>query len=150
MQTEDVPWDAPEAEALRQAQRIEIAGRYGTPDSEPGTPPSAGDIAVFVLVRNDDGVALGCGGLRQLDEVSGEVKRMYVVPESRGSGAADAVLDALEAHALARGWTHLRLETGDRQPDAVAFYRRRGFERITNFGAYAGSASSLCFERELT
>jgi ribosomal protein S18 acetylase RimI-like enzyme len=150
MYTEDVPWDAPEAEALRGAQRVEIAERYGTPDSEPGQPPSAADIAVFVLVRSADGTAIGCGGLRQLDDVTGEVKRMYVVPESRGSGAADAVLDALQVHAGTRGWTRLRLETGDRQPDAVAFYRRHGFERIANFGSYADSDSSLCFERELT
>src|SRR5690348_3738956 len=131
MYTEDVPWDDPAAEALRGAQRVEIAERYGTPDSEPGQPPTADDIAVFVVVRTEDGTAIGCGGLRQLDDLSGEVKRMYVVPESRGTGAADAVLDALEIHARKRGWTHLRLETGDRQPDAVAFYRRRGFERIT-------------------
>jgi len=150
MYTEDVPRDAPDAQALRGAQRIEIEQRYGTPDSEPGVAPSADDIAVFVLVRSEDGTAIGCGGLRQLDEVTGEVKRMYVTPESRGTGAADAVLDALEVHARKRGWTHLRLETGDRQPDAVGFYRRRGFERIPNFGSYAGVDYSLCFERELT
>lgn len=149
MYTEDVPWDAPEAVVLRDAQRLEIAERYGTPDSEPGTAPSAADMAVFVLVRDDEGVAVGCGGLRRIDDACGEVKRMYVRPASRGSGAADAVLDALDAHARALGWTHLRLETGDRQPDAVAFYRRQGFERITNFGEYAGVDSSLCFEREL-
>jgi GNAT superfamily N-acetyltransferase len=149
MFTEDVAWDAPDAEALRTAQRIEIAERYGTPDSEPGTAPSAADITMFVLVRGDDGAALGCGGLRQIDDVSGEIKRMYVRPESRGSGAADVVLDALETHARKLGWTHLRLETGDRQPDAVAFYRRRGFERIENFGHYVGVENSLCFEREL-
>jgi GNAT superfamily N-acetyltransferase len=149
MYTEDVPWDAPEAEVLRAAQRIEIEQRYGTPDSEPGLAPSAVDIAVFVVVRSADGTAIGCGGLRRLDAVTGEVKRMYVAPESRGSGAADAVLQALQEHARTFGWTHLRLETGDRQPDAVAFYRRHGYERIPNFGAYADSDSSLCFEREL-
>jgi GNAT superfamily N-acetyltransferase len=149
MYSENVQWDAPEAQTLRAAQRIEIAERYGTPDSEPGQPPSATDITIFVLVRLDDGAAVGCGGLRRLDDTSGEVKRMYVAPASRGSGAADTVLDALEAHAAEFGWTHLRLETGDRQPDAVAFYRRRGYERIANFGPYADSSSSLCFEREL-
>jgi GNAT superfamily N-acetyltransferase len=146
---ESVPWDEPDAVALRAAQRVEIEERYATPDSEPGLAPSVADITVFVLVRSADGVAIGCGGLRQLDKVSGEVKRMYVRPEHRGSGAADAVLLALHEHARSLGWTHLRLETGDRQPDAVAFYRRHGYERIPNFGAYAGSAISLCFEREL-
>jgi len=150
MYTEDVPWDAPEAEALRGAQRVEIAERYGDPDTEPGVAPSGDDIAVFVLVRNEDGTAIGCGGLRQLDEVTGEVKRMYVVPESRGSGAADAIVEALEVHARKRGWTHLRLETGDRLASAIAFYRRRGFERIQNFGPYVGVDYSLCFELELT
>ena len=144
-----MPWDHPDAEALRAAQRVEIAERYGTPDSEPGTAPSASDIAYFVVVRDDSGTGIGCGGLRQLDGLSAEVKRMYVTPAARGSGAADTVLDALETFAVAQGWTHLRLETGDRQPDAVAFYRRRGFERIPNFGAYLDSTSSLCFEREL-
>ncbi|MCW2497969.1 GNAT family N-acetyltransferase [Jatrophihabitans sp.] len=149
MYTELVPWHAPEAEALRAAQRVEIAERYGTPDSEPGVAPTAADIAVFVLARLADGTAVGCGGLRQLDATSAEVKRMYVTPTSRGTGAADAVLDALEAYAAAQGWTHLLLETGDRQPDAVAFYRRRGYERIPNFGSYADSAASLCFARSL-
>jgi GNAT superfamily N-acetyltransferase len=149
MYCEEVPWDAPEAEALRAAQRAEIAQRYGTPDSEPGQAPSAADIAVFVLLRLDDGTAVGCGGLRRLDDLCGEVKRMYVVPSSRGTGVSDAVMDALEAHGASFGWTHLRLETGDRQPDAVAFYRRRGYERIANFGAYEASATSLCFERQL-
>src|SRR5665213_623536 len=144
MIVEDVAWDAAEAVALRNAQRVEIADRYGTPDSEPGQAPSAADITVFLVVRTDDGSAIGCGGLRQLDEVSGEIKRMYVSPKHRGSGAADAVLLALQEHARSLGWTHLQLETGDRQPDAVTFYRRHGYERTPNFGAYAGVAESLC------
>ena len=149
MYTQDVPWDDPDAVALRAAQRVEIAERYGTDDSEPGVAPSAEDIAYFVLVREESGTPIGCGGLRRLDDTSAEIKRMYVAPASRGSGAADAVLDAVELHAGKQGWTRLRLETGDRQPDAVAFYRRRGYERIPNFGDYAGSDTSLCFEREL-
>ena len=74
---------------------------------------------------------------------------MYVRPERRGTGAAQAVLDALEAHARATGWTHLRLETGVRQPEAIAFYTRAGYRPIPNFGPYAGEATSVCFERAL-
>lgn len=144
-----VPWDDPEATVLRDGQRREIAERYGTPDSEPGTPPSAGDIAVFAVVRGADGVAVGCGGLRDLGDGFGEVKRMYVRPESRGSGAAAALLHTLEEWARGRGWKCLRLETGDRQPDAVRFYTRSGYAPIPAFGAYADEPSSLCFERVL-
>jgi GNAT superfamily N-acetyltransferase len=149
MHIEHVHWDAPDAQALRALQRAEIAERYGTPDSEPGTAPSSDDIALFVLARDADGTAVGCGGLRPLDDLAGEVKRMYVRPERRGSGAAALILAALEDWARERGWKALRLETGDRQPDAVRFYTRSGYTPIPPFGAYADEPSSLCFERVL-
>jgi GNAT superfamily N-acetyltransferase len=141
------PGTHPDADELRAAQRVEIAARYGRPDSEPGVAPSAGDIAHFVVAYDPD--AVGCGGLRRLDDRTGEIKRMYVRAERRGTGVAGAVLTALETHARELGWTRLRLETGDQQPDAVAFYTRAGYTPIPRFGAYAAEPSSLCFEREL-
>ncbi|PWV55467.1 MULTISPECIES: GNAT family N-acetyltransferase [Nocardiopsis] len=149
MNIELVPWDDPDAAALRACQRREIAERYASPDSEPGTPPSAEDIAVFAVVRDDEDTAVGCGGLRDLGEGFGEVKRMYVVPESRGSGAASTLLHALEDWARDRGWTCLRLETGERQPDAVRFYTKAGYGPVPPFGAYADAPGALCFERVL-
>jgi GNAT superfamily N-acetyltransferase len=144
-----VDWDHADAAALRAAQRREIALRYGRTDSEPGTPPSAADIAFFVVAADPDGVPVGCGGLRRLDAGTGEVKRMYVVPERRGTGVAAAVLAALEAQARELGWTRLRLETGDAQPDAMAFYAKHGYHPIPRFGAYADEPSSRCFEKVL-
>ncbi|MEU3018177.1 MULTISPECIES: GNAT family N-acetyltransferase [unclassified Nocardiopsis] len=149
MNVETVPWDHPEAAALRAGQRREIAARYGTPDSEPGTPPSASDIAVFAVVRDGGGAAVGCGGLRDLGRGAGEVKRMFVLPDHRGSGAAPALLRALEDWARVRGWERLLLETGDRQPEAVRFYTREGYSPVAPFGAYADAPGSLCFERAL-
>jgi GNAT superfamily N-acetyltransferase len=149
MKIEQIPWADPEAAELRARQRAEIADRYGTPDSEPGTPPSEADIVVFFVAREDDGLTVGCGGLRHLGEAVGEIKRMYVAPARRGSGVASRILQALEGWARDRGWTSLRLETGDAQPDAVRFYTRAGYERIANFGAYAEDERSLCFERTL-
>lgn len=155
MRIEQVDWAHPDAVALRARQRAEIAERYGTPDSEPGTPPSAVDIAAFFVAYaaavDGQGApsAVGCGGLRDLGDGAGEVKRMYVDPPWRGSGTASRILSALEDWARAQGWRSLRLETGDRQPDAVRFYTRSGYARIPNFGAYAGLESSWCFERPL-
>ena len=63
---------------------------------------------------------------------------------------AGAVLAALEEEAARRGWTLLKLETGTEQPDAMAFYERHGYRRIPNFGHYAGSELSVCYQRELT
>ncbi|MEV6653650.1 GNAT family N-acetyltransferase [Streptomyces sp. NPDC051219] len=149
MKIEQVSWTDPAATALRARQRAEIADVYGTPDSEPGVAPSAADIAVFFVACEDDGTAVGCGGLRDLGGGAGEVKRMYVDPARRGSGIAARILRALEEWARGQGWTSLRLETGDRQPAAVRFYTRSGYGRIPNFGAYAGLETSLCFERLL-
>ncbi|UQI46872.1 GNAT family N-acetyltransferase [Streptomyces sp. HU2014] len=149
MKIEQVDWTDPDATALRAAQRAEIAERYGTTKSEPGVPPSAADIAAFFVAREDDGTAVGCGGLRDLGAGIGEVKRMYVAPAARGSGAAGRILRAMEEWARERGWTSLRMETGVRQPDAVRFYLRSGYERIPNFGPYEGVRNSMCFERSL-
>ncbi|MFE3251576.1 GNAT family N-acetyltransferase [Streptomyces sp. NPDC059209] len=149
MKIEQVMWDDTDAVALRARQRAEIAERYGTPDSEPGVPPSQSDMAVFFVAYEDDGTAVGCGGLRALGAGIGEIKRMYVAPASRGSGVAPRVLLALEEWAREQGWSSLRLETGDAQPDAVRFYTRSGYGPIPAFGAYAESDSSLCFERPL-
>jgi hypothetical protein len=52
----------------------------------------------------------------------------------------------------ARGWTTLRLETGPRQPEAIALYVGAGYREVASFGAYTDSAEagdSLFFERVL-
>jgi GNAT superfamily N-acetyltransferase len=143
----EVPWDDPEAVALRSAQRAEIDALYG-PDSEPGVAPSADDIALFV-VAHVAGMPAGCGALRPLEPGVAEIKRMYVVPDWRGRGVSDAVLAALEKAAVARGWRTLRLETGLKQTAAIRFYERSGYVPIPAFGAYADDPMSSCFQREL-
>lgn len=142
-------WDHADGAGLRAAQRVEIAERYGTPDSEPGPAPTGDDIALFLVAYAADGSPAGCGGLRQLDDTSAEIKRMFVDPAHRGTGVSVAVLLELEAAAVQHGWTTLRLETGTEQPDAIRFYTREGYTRIPNFGHYAHSAISLCFEKSL-
>jgi GNAT superfamily N-acetyltransferase len=148
-----VPWDDAEAAALRERQEAELLARY-MEHGEPGAPPSAADMAVFVLARDEAGTPVGCGGLRRLDmgplEPAGaELKRMYVVPESRGTGVAEIVLKALEDQAAEHGWRTLRLATGDRQPDAIRFYSRAGYAEIDPFGPYVGVELVRCFERRL-
>lgn len=146
-----VPWEDAAGDALRTAQQNEISARYGVPDSEPGPKPTAADISVFLVAFDvEDGrdpIAVGCGGLRALDSSHGEIKRMYVIPERRGTGISVAILRALEDEARARGWDRVVLETGDRQPDAMRLYEREGYTRIPNFGYYADSELSICYEK---
>ena len=146
---EAVDWDDAGAVALRAAQRVEIAERYGTDDSEPGPAPTADDITAFFVAYSDDGTPVGCGGLRAIDETHGEIKRMFVDRSARGSGVSTAILARLERFGLESGWSRLVLETGTGQPDAVRFYTREGFTPIDRFGCYADSEESLCFEKAL-
>lgn len=142
------PFDSPDAVALCDAQQADIQARYGG-DTEPGTKPTAADVTVFLVARDEDGTPVGCGALRALGDGVVELKRMYTVPAFRGRGIGRLVLDALEAEARARGFTLARLETGDLLPEAHRLYARAGYTPIPCWGAYASSAISLCFERTL-
>ncbi|MCS6550680.1 GNAT family N-acetyltransferase [Curtobacterium flaccumfaciens] len=141
-------FDSPDAQRLRAAQRLEIDRAHGG-DTEPGEKPTAESIAVFFVARDESGTPLGCGGLRIVDDGIAEIKRMYVRPESRGSGAAAALLRRLEEAALDLGSPALVLETGTEQQRAVGFYQREGFRRIANFGPYVGAPLSVCYSKVL-
>jgi GNAT superfamily N-acetyltransferase len=144
-------WDDPDVRRLTAEQQVEVRARYGG-KGEPGTHPSAADVSVVLVARDDDGTALGCGALRALEEGVAEVKRMYVVPDARGRGVSRTVLAALEDVARERGWTTLRLETGPMQPEAIGLYTSAGYFPIAAFGAYVGdpdAEDSLFFERVL-
>ena len=143
-------WDDPDVQRLADAQQEDLRARYDG-GSEPGTPPSAADLAVVLVARDEDGTAIGCGALRGLAAGVAELKRMYVVPTARGRGVSKALLAALEDEARRRGWTTLRLETGPRQPEAIALYTRAGYGPIEAFGAYVteDAGDSLFFERAL-
>ena len=145
-----VPWDHPGGSALRDAQRIEVRDVYypELEESEPGPHPSADDILVF-YVAFDGERAVGTGALRAIDAEHGEVKRMYVDPDYRGSGVSAQILRTLEDDARARGWTRLVLETGDTMLPAQRFYARQGYRPIPLFGPYIGSDLSLCYGKEL-
>ena len=146
-----VAWDDPDVQRLAAAQQAELRARYDGA-GEPGTPPSAADVSVVLLAVDDHGTPVGCGALRALGAGAAELKRMFVVPAARGRGIAKAVLAGLEAAAVRRGWTTLRLETGPRQPEAIRLYTAAGYRAIGPFGAYLGApeaADSLFYERIL-
>lgn len=90
-------------------------------------------IAFFVARAGAE--AAGCGGVA-FDDGFAEVKRMYVRPDLRGSGVAQAVLARLEQEARAKGYRHLMLETGDDLAAAHRLYERAGFRRCDVFGPY--------------
>ena len=102
-----------------------------------------------VVVAFESGEAVGCGAFKRYDEVAAEIKRMFVRPESRGKGIAGAVLKELEAWAAQTGFSECILETGWKQPEAIALYKREGYATIPNYGQYAGVENSVCMRKAL-
>ncbi|MBV6440995.1 MAG: N-acetyltransferase [Haliscomenobacteraceae bacterium CHB4] len=102
-----------------------------------------------VVVAYRDGRAVGCGAIKPLAEGVMEVKRMFVFPELRGQGIASKILSALERWASELGAHDCCLETGLRQPEAIALYEKNGYRRIPNYGQYEGVENSVCFRKSL-
>lgn len=105
--------------------------------------------ASFVLASLGEAV-VGCGALRPIDAGTAEIKRMFVQRSARRQGVARAIVMQLLADARQFGYRRVRLETGNRQPEAIALYAACGFERIAPFGPYVGDPTSVCFERVLS
>jgi putative acetyltransferase len=101
------------------------------------------------LVAYIDGQPIGCGAVRRTEANVAEIKRMYVAPDARGCGAGKRIVIELEAIARELGARRLVLETGPRQPEAIAVYERAGFVEIPLFGEYVGSQFSVCMAKDL-
>lgn len=107
------------------------------------------DSLKHVVVIHENNKAVGCGAMREILPETMEIKRMYTTPENRGKGIAKTVLKELETWAKEEGCKVCRLETGKRQPEAIALYQKCGYRRIPNYGKYVGINNSVCFEKML-
>jgi GNAT superfamily N-acetyltransferase len=144
------PFGSADVQRLVAAQQEEMRGRYGgVGDIGPSREASmfVEPDGVFLLVRDDDGRAIGCGGVCRFDEGRAELKRMYVSPDTRGRGLGRRLLVDLEAHAQRLGYRGIVLETGTRNHEALALYASFGYEPIPCYGVYAQQATSRCFEK---
>jgi putative acetyltransferase len=106
------------------------------------------DHVVFVVARDTSGLAIGCGAVVQNPEY-GEIKRMYVHPESRGQGVAQKILGLLESEAMSVGCLQLQLETGPRQPEALRLYEQSGYERRGPLGKYTNDPLSVFMHKRI-
>lgn len=159
---EAVSWYDPRAHELRAQMDAEIGPRYADrlDDVPADTVARIGEalavdpatIVATVLVRDAHGNAVGHAALRELGgdfADSLEVKRVYVAPEARGSGVSRLLMAELERIGAARGARRLILQTGDRQPEAVALYERIGYTRIPIYPPYLEISFSQCFEKQI-
>ncbi|MBX9593411.1 MAG: GNAT family N-acetyltransferase, partial [Roseomonas sp.] len=84
--------------------------------------------ALWVAER--DGHVIGMAAVRPLNQDQAwEICKVYVAADSRGTGLAHQLLEAVEQHALAAGAHRLVLWTDTRFEAAHRFYEKRGFVR---------------------
>ena len=107
------------------------------------------DNIKHVVVLYQENQPAGCGAIKEYEPGVMEVKRMFVPPAARGKGHASVVLKELESWAIELGYKKCILETGDIMPDAIALYKKNGYQSIPNYGQYVDVASSVCFEKRL-
>lgn len=107
------------------------------------------DMIRYAVVAYDDKEPVGCGAVKEYSADTMEIKRMYVPPARRGQGIASMVLTELENWCREMNYTRCRLETGKKQPEAIALYTKNNYRVIPNFGQYKNVENSVCFEKLL-
>jgi GNAT superfamily N-acetyltransferase len=105
------------------------------------------DSIKYAVIAYDNDVPVACGALKEHSSNAMEVKRMYTVEPYRGKGIAAKILKELEKWALELSYEKCVLETGKRQPEAIALYKKSGYTAIPNYGQYADVENSVCFEK---
>jgi len=93
------------------------------------------DPAAGLWIAYVDGTPAGCVVLKPLPNIpsASECKRLYVRSEFRRRGIAEALLDAMEAHARKLSLTWVYLDSKDDLPVAIALYKRRGYEPCARY-----------------
>lgn len=150
-----VAYGQPDALRLIEDVQAEYVQRYGGRDDTPlehamFDPPAGSFFVAYV-----DGEAVASGAWRRSSveafgtTATAEIKRMYVAPRLRGTGLARRMLAHLEASAAESGAEALVLETGLRQPEAIALYESSGYTPVAGFGYYRDAPLSRCFAKRL-
>ena len=144
-----VPYDDPLAVDLVGRVQQEYVDRYGGPDEAAVDPAEFVPPRGLFLVAEVSGMPAACGAWRVYPPGGVEIKRVYVAPGFRRRGLAQLVVGALESSASAAGHRTVVLNTGDRQPEAIALYTDLGYSPVTGYGPYACSPGAVFLGKDL-
>jgi len=155
------PLMGPVAQSLIATLNAELSALYPEPGATHFSldPAQVAPGAGAFLVARRGGQPIGCGALRRITDPEvvaelgtnvGELKRMFVARQGRGQGIGRALLTQLESEGRALGLSRIVLETGIRQHEALALYRRAGYVDIPAYGEYSASHdTSVCLAKTL-
>jgi putative acetyltransferase len=124
---------------------LDFQGFHHEVASLPGeyAPPRGSLILAFVGSH-----PAGCVGVRPIDPVTAEMKRLFVRNEFRGEGVGRQLVDRVLADARRIGYQRMRLDTVPEMTEAIRLYRRRGFVEIAPY-RYNPIPGALYFEIDL-
>ncbi|MFD3734656.1 GNAT family N-acetyltransferase [Streptomyces sp. NPDC058632] len=153
-----VSYDHPDAVKLNDEVQAEYHVRYG--DGGDATPMDPADFqppnGIYLIAYDENDTPVASGGWRVQNangegnrDGDAELKRMYVIEQMRGRGLARRILAALEEDARAAGRLRMVLETGTKQPEAIALYTSSGYGPCEKFGYYRFEADSRCYAKAL-
>ena len=108
------------------------------------------DVIKHTVVAYLNNQAVGCGALKPFDIESIEIKRMFTQSEARANGIATKILQELEAWAKELNYKSCILETGIRQIEAIALYKKNSYQLMPNYGQYISVVNSLCYKKHLS
>ena len=107
------------------------------------------DTIKHVIVAYKNQLPLGCGGIKEYDKDTMEIKRMITSIQHRGQGIASLILSELEKWVIELSYKRCILETGIKQTEAIELYKKNGYTQIPNYGQYTNVENSVCFEKIL-
>jgi putative acetyltransferase len=102
-----------------------------------------------IVAYDNNGFAIGCGGIKAYTNTIMEIKRMFVKPDYRGKGIASTILTALENWAMELGYASTVLETLKIKASVISMYAKNGYYVIPNYGQYQQTESSVCMQKKL-
>lgn len=155
MNIDRVGYGHPDALRLIGEVQAEYVVRYGGPDETPLDPLMFEPPTGSFFVGYAGGVPVATGAWRRTDvtalgtSATAEIKRMYVAQSARGRGLARLMLAHLEHSAREHGFEAIVLETGLRQPEAMALYESSGYVPVPPFGYYKDAPLSRCYAKRL-
>ncbi|MBK8242055.1 MAG: GNAT family N-acetyltransferase [Saprospiraceae bacterium] len=107
------------------------------------------DNIKYVLVAYNQELPIACGAIKEYDQDTMEIKRMFVRPNYRNQGLASLILKALEQWCQELHYIKCMLETGINQPEAIRLYEKNNYTKIPNYGPYINVENSFCFLKVL-
>jgi GNAT superfamily N-acetyltransferase len=144
-----LPYDDPVAQDLVERVQQEYVERYGGRDEAVVDPAEFLPPEGLFLAAEVAGEPVGSGAWRALGAGMAEIKRVYVVPTFRRRGLARLIVEVLERSAAQAGHRSVVLNSGARQPEALALYRQLGYGPVPGYGVYACAPGAVFLGKDL-